>query len=295
MPNRHSNGRSWRAHIEGMNGLLLLRGPHKHWSDSTRISFSGIRMAEFAYCFSSRKASAFQAPEWSTLPWMNKEKTVKERLYDILMPLPGLLEVVEKLDETCSYEAHHQLRSDLLKYYIELQTWEESLRLQLASDATSYSDSEEFNSKSFDAFGMDVAHSLTTCWAVFIVLCDTLIDLEATQPDIDTAISSTNRMMEILDPEVYIRRITSCLDYFFQPEVGFGGFQIACLPIGTLLAHYARPASHSTEELHKLIGRLCDASRSGVLGPIIGDFLKQLRDARWNESWSGRSVVEIDH
>jgi hypothetical protein len=235
-------------------------------------------MAQFAKCFASRRASLLEAPEWSLVPWEGKDKTLKEQFFDMVMPIPGLLERANFLCKSDSDDTRNQLREVLLQAYHTLQTWEENLTSELTHGIKANSGDDPFDAEIFRTFGMDVAHCLSTCWTVCMVLCTTLQDLDLGTPECGTETVLDEQASRSVERDAYVRRITKCLDYFLDPNAGFGGFQIACLPIGTLLSHYA--TSNSLSELHDLVGRLRNKGRTGVLGPIIEDFLRQLRESK---------------
>ena len=234
-----------------------------------------FRWTEIARAFSGRHRSAFGSIEWSSIPWMRHEKTIKETLLDVATPVPGLLEKVDGLVED-SAEALATILREMSSAREALFAWKKTLDSQLSNYDRNSTAEARSEPEYFMGFGMDVPHCILFFWAVLVDLLQAMNDLGARLPrNLAISISGTH----LQDPGVYADYVVRCIRYFLRPEAGAAGSQSAILPIGIVFDYYAFDLQ-SASKLGSLMEILFDPSKSGPSGPLIGAFLLQIKGER---------------
>jgi len=261
-------GKGWRAHVDGIGRLLSLRGPQKHISSDAFVIFSGCRKMQFGLCFGYRKASSLESVEWSSIPGMGEEKVLKERLHDVLMPIPGLLERFDSTEES-SHEERQCVLQELVLAYQRLRNWKAELDIQLFG-IDGYSSPE-----SLLRFGISAVDSVLLYWSVCVVLYTTIKTMQARHP-FNSACHFKDDVFISPDPDANWRNILKFIRYFIRPEAGLAGFTNVLTPVGILCRFCAPSDKRCKEELLKEINTLLDVNISGQLGQVMGGLLLRM-------------------
>ncbi|KAL3460006.1 hypothetical protein BJX64DRAFT_263761 [Aspergillus heterothallicus] len=94
-PTHQVNG--YYAHTDGEMALFMNRGPSRKWSEAGMYLLVSGRIVSFILGVGRRKRSPFSNSEWMTAPWKHTQKSPLDRLTDILVQIPGLLEMLDTI------------------------------------------------------------------------------------------------------------------------------------------------------------------------------------------------------
>ncbi|KAK9458541.1 uncharacterized protein V1516DRAFT_682423 [Lipomyces oligophaga] len=89
---RFSTSTSWMPLLSGVCELMRLRGPQAYSSGLNQVLFQCMRPAMIMLAIGRHERSFLNEPDWQTIPWSNTSKPVSQRLLDIALPLPDLIE-----------------------------------------------------------------------------------------------------------------------------------------------------------------------------------------------------------
>lgn len=241
--------RNWFAHIQGVARLLHLRGPHGFTSEYAFQALVACQFSQFASAFSSRKPCFLASPEWRSIPWHNRQKSTRDRFFDIVFKVPGLLQEADFAYTYGSPEMIKSSLSDLAGVVIEMQKWSTSCEA-LMPDEFSGITSKLMYSQGVDIYSeavrlslnmslnwkkgspnllhdKDFMHSLMQMWGVMINLSMTFQALRAKLPVKEA------RDYEIIDPLPYVVVILQCLPLCVQ-DGGIVGAQAVLFPLGAV-------------------------------------------------------------
>ncbi|KAL3488017.1 hypothetical protein BJX62DRAFT_253613 [Aspergillus germanicus] len=84
-----------RTHTDGEMALFMNRGCHRKWSASGRYLLVSGRIVSFILGVGRRRRSPFSDSDWMTAPWRKTPKSPLDKLTDILVQIPGLLEELD--------------------------------------------------------------------------------------------------------------------------------------------------------------------------------------------------------
>ncbi|VUC20209.1 unnamed protein product [Clonostachys rosea] len=87
--------RSWMVHSGGDVALLTSKPPSAYISGYSHMLFVAGRHHLALSALMARKRCFLSDPVWKTVPWTEHEKTPRDRLLDILVDLPAILEAID--------------------------------------------------------------------------------------------------------------------------------------------------------------------------------------------------------
>ncbi|RGP73114.1 hypothetical protein FLONG3_6430 [Fusarium longipes] len=104
-----STAQGFRKHIDGETALILSRGPEDAWSPMGRQLLADGRLTQINAYMSRRKRSPFSQRKWKqSRLWHSVTDSPLNKLVDILVEVPGLLEDLDFLREnSCQADAKH--------------------------------------------------------------------------------------------------------------------------------------------------------------------------------------------
>ena len=248
--------------------MIQLRGPHRHVSGHAHTAYSGYRWSELSNAIGARRRSLFEGAEWSSIPWSNREKSIRTKLLDVATPIPGLLEKADSKTVLSGNEVV-ALIQELCSARKRLYMWKATLDSQLSRYDRDSSLETGSNPEYFSLFGLDISHAMLNFWAFLIVVQSTINRLRARLPESHlAAMPSTNDA----DRDTCANSIFQCMGYSLSEEAGAAASQAVTLPIAVAAEYYA---SHprTAGKLRSFIQTLCDPSKSGPSGPLIGAFI----------------------
>lgn len=270
-----SQGGNWNTHDQGIRQLIQLRGPELHTSGYGHQIYVWSRLAQFIAAFMARKATPFADEEWISIPWKLIPKTLKHELLDIMMLLPGLLEMIDTAQEQRCGQAPPYVWSLYGDLDAALQSWYAIFIVELGAPTISTGDAEfaEIRPDFFLAHGLDVAHTAVLYWAACLVLHSAMRVLVPAE-------SSPTRNNEAFamrsDPRPYALNIVFSAPYFFQPDAGLGGAMAFAFSAAVAMNYLAKFDPEGLELRERLRDTLRDAIENLPAGPLIGAFFHRL-------------------
>ncbi|KAK9450754.1 uncharacterized protein V1518DRAFT_411624 [Limtongia smithiae] len=94
---RSSSGSSWLNLLSGAGTLMRCRGAEAYSNDFGFSLFHGMRPLLTMHALMTRKPSFLNEPEWKTIPYSRKIKSVSSKLLDLVLELPTYSERIEEL------------------------------------------------------------------------------------------------------------------------------------------------------------------------------------------------------
>ncbi|OAL30795.1 hypothetical protein AYO22_01415 [Fonsecaea multimorphosa] len=198
-----------------------------------------------------RKRSVFSSPAWKSIPWSVHPKGPRDKLLDILIEIPALLESLESLLACLSDEVERQtlfrqqLEERCWLYHSQLQTW----------SATSGSSTVDFvedqiangahkgSEPSSEHFAM--AHLGMLYWATCNILHEVL-----------WYVAGKDRadLPACMDARLYCRKIILLMPFLQRPTMGAFFLNIAGFPAAVAVSFLARqdPPGKVSEERRML-------------------------------------------
>ncbi|KAF2102534.1 hypothetical protein NA57DRAFT_52102 [Rhizodiscina lignyota] len=277
-------GRNWLAHVAGFARLIELRGPKRHTTGHAHALFTQCRVSIFCSCFSKRKGTVFQSDEWRSIPWMERPKSRRDQIFDILILVPGALEVCDTALAGGSDGMCVDALAKLIRIRRIFETWKSSFTTMLwneeagsgaEDDAANAMDWAEIHPEFYMRHGVDIASWVMLYWTCGIAMGLSMRALSGRVPAefrVDTFAG------DAFDPYYHAQRIIECVPYFLQPDTGLIGFQNVALPVGVCLAYFAAFSREEPEERKIIRSMMLDSSKVGPYGPLILQFLRQMED-----------------
>lgn len=237
-----------------------------------------------------RTRSPFSTPEWRTLPWRNRTKSPKDKLFDILDDLPGLLEDLDLFQACQDEELAEDLRKDLLlrcrATEVTLHSWKKELGVQLIK-------------YDYTVVGLNLPRPVTDTdfallhlanlyWVVCLLLYSTMLPISRKPQTRDVSVSNIaaqtqpmgnvqapqNPYSSIISPKVYASKIARSVHLFFDESAGFFTSGSALFPMTLIIRFFAmteKPGQQSEESL-----ALYSLLNKPFMGTHVGRFLDDL-------------------
>jgi hypothetical protein len=242
--NPSTKAMSWIAHIEGITGLLQMRGPGAHTSADTLHLLRISRPSQLHYSLAFHKASPFSSEQWCNIPWRNLPKTEKDLLYDILFQIPGALEKLDLARSQTLKQPYIRLMAELLEIHSELQLWFKGLTASLRAKMQLIESENEPSLLADDAYmihGIDIAESVMMFWTGSIIVLSILHGFanRIGPEDEDTQHLSLSDILSAptSDLRLYTNAIISAVKHFLHSSSGIASIQSVIIPVGTAI-HY---------------------------------------------------------
>ncbi|KOS22578.1 hypothetical protein ESCO_001704 [Escovopsis weberi] len=108
---------SGNVHIEGLNQILQHCGPECFQQETLLQIYRSCRTLHACHGIVERRGTFLAKASWKTVPWKFAEKTTEDRLFDILLDIPGLVEDIDVF----GVDVYSRLEIDLLIY--KLHEW----------------------------------------------------------------------------------------------------------------------------------------------------------------------------
>jgi hypothetical protein len=213
----------------------------------------------------SRKKSVLSTPEWKIIPWELHAKTQKDRLLDILIEIPTLLEESDLLLRSSNetQEDKYYRRQRLIDHCWlcdeQLTAWHETV--------TIYKNSQPFNNAQesilVDTMDLGSVHLMTLYWSTCILLYSVL--RQAIGPE-------SKLLPERTDIKTYCRKIVRAMPIFFHPAVGAFRAYLSTFPMYVVILHlYVFGEEEKKAEL-KMLEDCYDTPE----GMTVGRFMKSV-------------------
>ncbi|KND88028.1 hypothetical protein TOPH_07313 [Tolypocladium ophioglossoides CBS 100239] len=291
---------SWRGHIEGNVALILARGPDAFASEGAHQMFADSRILAVMLYFGQRVKSPLSTPEWRTVPWRHREKSVKDVLMDIMDDMPELFEQLDNIQSRKSGTNVDALRERLKvqcrETEVALNAWRRHVGVKLHRFDYTLTRSPIPPPSSDVEFAL--LHMTSLYWIACLVLYSTMIfvskgirpsnglaksDSESTSKPLDKHAAGLPPNPDLfapsMEPRMFASKIARSIHLFFEPSAGFVQSGSALFPLAIALRYFAvvEPSGQRSEEA-KMLQRLL---RQPFMGTYVGRFLEALeRDAQ---------------
>ncbi|KAJ5591624.1 uncharacterized protein N7459_001993 [Penicillium hispanicum] len=254
----------WHSHAVGTSSIILMRPPGDYATGVAHRIFIEGRLHAMLGEFLRRKRSKLSAPEWKTAPWSEIPKTPKDALMDIMIDLPGLMELYDTMQATTDLGAKLQLAHELFEqcwvHHRELQEWAATVGKQGLAFAETIIGIPEPQLLNPTTEQFALANLGTLYWTGCAILYDTLqraaIRIEVSLPR--------------KSPRTYVHKVAQIVPYFQAPGIGHFYQSMVAVPVGLCLhvLYGLEPLSQPSPER-----LLLQRAFSGTLGSDMERFL----------------------
>ncbi|KAK7587931.1 hypothetical protein V3481_010621 [Fusarium oxysporum f. sp. vasinfectum] len=221
---------TWLKHSTGQKAIILANSPESYVKGHAHQLFVNGRLHLIYPEIHNQTRSPFNSPEWKSIPWSRISKSPKDKLVDILLEIPGLLEDLS-LGLTDQTQTHHSLRE-------QLQARCHLCDIQLRP-------SQVFNPSPED---FAIAHLSMIYWATCSMLCQIM---HRTADDDDT------------DPWLYCHKILLMVPFFQRPDMGAIFINFLGFPVGRVISFLTRQVEPRTAELRELLQKIFQNQHQG--------------------------------
>jgi hypothetical protein len=253
-----TQGMSWFGHVEGVQQLLLARGPDSLDTNLSLVLFHNARIASTARSFLLRKGDSYDTPAWRAAAFRTPIHDSSIGLFDITIRVPRLLQRSDELDLT-SPQALQDVRDllhDCERLEAEMRNWQTSFHSSLRARATEpYETVPIGNFRTFCSLVAD--RTLPTChrfpnfmsgylhsqfWIAMHYLRSTIKELREQRQDLDinfqTDYSSSG--VGVTDEELngYAFDLCRSIPHFVEPTSGTQGHIGIFLPLAVIMMHF---------------------------------------------------------
>ncbi|RDW84254.1 hypothetical protein BP6252_01844 [Coleophoma cylindrospora] len=121
----------WMGHALGEKAIILSRTPESFMTRYSHQLFVDGRLHLIIADIQRRKHSFLSEPVWKIIPWSVRRKSPKDKLFDILAEIPGILEELDAL-RACKTIA----QQSLMFPHLEQRCWQYDTELLVWSKTT---------------------------------------------------------------------------------------------------------------------------------------------------------------
>ncbi|KAL2371726.1 hypothetical protein RJ035_002320 [Blastomyces gilchristii] len=264
---RIAQARNWRNHINGELAIVTSQPPETYISGYLHQFFVDGRLHLTTSAVQARKRIILSNPEWKNIPWSEIPKTPKDRLIDILVEMPTLLENLD-ISRACSDpEIQEFQRLDLLQTCWELEKELINWCMELGITDPTYS--LDAGQSPFSLDYLAACHIMCLYWAICIILYSSLRILSCPQVVLPPQ----------TDPRIYCGRIAKAMPLLLHPLSGAYGVHLASFPVAIALMYLNAVDGEAIYEEKRTI---FDAFARSGYGKTVERFNQSMRrqDAR---------------
>ena len=235
---------------------------HAYPSDNDQLITATIR----------RKRTFLAEEAWKTIPWEEQEKTARDRLLDVAVDVPGLL---QELDEFCEWPTSDKLDSLLQN----LKQVEAGLTHWFEVEAP-ISRVENLQARGFEAAtkgDFAVVEVMTVHWTMCLLIYSALHIITHLRPDLTLSNPAVAELLSLpkSDPRWYCTLIADTVGVFFQPHAGGMFAKSAAFPIGVSLGYFMSTEGLGSREAKILLGYLTQGNQGKAMGAFIKGSVKE--------------------
>ncbi|KIW93483.1 uncharacterized protein Z519_06088 [Cladophialophora bantiana CBS 173.52] len=259
----------WRLYGRSLQALAKSIPAKGQEGSDGLLAASGLLRAYEVYAdIHLRKRSIFSSPAWKSIPWPLHPMGPRDKLLDIMIEVPALLEDLEGLLGCLSGEVETQalLRQQLEErcwlYHSQLQTWSAnsgSSTIAFVEDKIS-NGPHESSKPSSEHFAM--AHLGIIYLATYNIIHDVLWYVAG---------NGRAGLSACIDPRLYCRKIVMLMPFLQRPAVGAFFLNIAGFPAAEAVSFLARQDSQREVSEER---RLLQKAFQGNRGTQLRNFLR---------------------
>jgi hypothetical protein len=252
-----TQGMSWFGHVQGVQQLLMARGPDSLDTDLSLMLFCNARHGSLARSYLTRKGDAYDSPAWRAAAFRAPVNDWSVRLFDATIRVPRHLQRCDELDLYAldALEVTKDLLHDCESLEAEMREWYADFHSSLRMHGISPYHTvpiEEF--KTFASLVTD--RTLPTCyrfnnfmsgylhsqyWIAMHYLRTTIKELREHRQSLDTSwYSADNYQHAVTDEELngYAFDLCRSIPHFIEPSSGTQGHIGIFLPLAVILMHF---------------------------------------------------------
>ncbi|QDS67857.1 hypothetical protein FKW77_007624 [Venturia effusa] len=268
--------KNYERHIEGINRIMLLRGPLSHSSYLAHSLFLDARYQSMIVAMRKREPCPFDSPEWLTLPWLHRTKDVKDQLIDLMIRVPGLISEFDDITmqrppikDTPESRRNFFRRARLLQDALE--TW--TVMLKESTDPELLRATEDGIPHSFDLDNMFLAHTRVLHWTLLLRFYE-LITIACNKIPVEGAAVTIDDTMFEFNPVPYALKIAKSVGYFYQEGGGLVLAQSVSFSLGSTTLYFSRGNLRDSVEARAI----WDSLKAGKTGKMVRQFLISARN-----------------
>lgn len=252
-----TQGMSWFGHVQGVQQLLIARGPDSLDSNLSLMLFCNARHGSLARSFLTRKGDAYDQPAWRAAAFRAPVSDWSVRLFDATIRVPRCLQRCDELDSDSPYALEEiiNLLHDCESLEAELRDWytdfHSSLRMhgiepyrpvsvqEFKTFASQVTDRTLPTCYQFNSFMSGYLHS--QYWIAMHYLRTTIKELREQRQSLDTSCQSpANYLHAVTDEELngYAFDLCRSIPHFVEPTSGTQGHIGIFLPLAVILMHF---------------------------------------------------------
>ncbi|KAM0716401.1 hypothetical protein Q7P37_007846 [Cladosporium fusiforme] len=250
-----TQGMGWFGHVEGVQQLLLARGPESLDTNLSLMLFCNARHASFAKAVLLRKATPYDTPAWRAAALRAPLHDGSVKLFDMEIRVPRLLQRADDLDlkAASAVKDIEALIKDCEELEVEFKSWLCGMHDSLGThgiDAYKVVSIEQF--ETFASLITD--RTLPTCyrftnflsgylhsqyWICMHYLRSTIKDLRELRQSFDPY-WKPDLSQAVTDEELngYAFDLCRCIPHFVEPSSGTQGHIGIFLPLAVILMHF---------------------------------------------------------
>ncbi|KAL7935144.1 hypothetical protein V8C35DRAFT_279598 [Trichoderma chlorosporum] len=303
---------TWHQHADGELAIHKSRTAEAVRGGLAHQLFIAGRLTQIIVAIKKRKRSPIDTPAWRTIPWELTEKSSKDKLLDILLTIPSLLETMDHL-KTCSQGSEETRKREWL-----LKTYRACTRDLAVWRVSSGHDVDKFDYTVVGAalpkletdedFAMLYLTNLF--WITSLYLSNiqdfignpqssktafslSLNPRSGSRTDTIGPASSGSKCLEHMSeattpldsPTSYACRIAHAIPLFLQPNAGTVYANAALFPMGVALQWFGEvePGDTPSPEHHMML----ELFQQPLMGSYVGRFLRNLGRNSPCDAWGG--------
>ncbi|KAK2809698.1 hypothetical protein FQN50_003543 [Emmonsiellopsis sp. PD_5] len=221
---RIAQARNWRNHVNGELAVVTSQSPETYVSGYLHQLFVDGRLHLTTSAIQARKKTVLSNPEWKTVPWREIPKTPKDRLIDIFVEIPTLLENLDIMRGCQETNTRATLQHELFQTCWELERELINWRIQLGIKDPTYT----LGSSPYSLEHLAACHIMCLYWSLCIILYSTL------------RIVSNNPQTPLpphTEPRIYCHRIAEVVSLLLHPLAGGYGVHLTSFPVSAAMMY----------------------------------------------------------
>ena len=278
------NSKSWMAHAAGAARLVELRGPkrHQHWE--AHHPFLASRIPTTYAAIVQRQATYLATDEWLTVPWEFQHRTYFDRMVDLCTSVPGILQRFDILRESDGNTSPDlvQLLDECQDLQTRLNRWREGTKKGAKPREIPHDSADPEYPFETDLWFENhlFVHARLVYYTCSLSLGEVgneiLQALKLRDQKIPRSLNTTE-LRQLFDMELQATRISRCVTYCLQPEMGAWGANIINFPANLAFAYHQR--SGNTAGAQWLTKAFQTAKARGLhVNNVFTDLLPHARD-----------------
>ena len=289
--------------------------------------FEDARVLAVIAGITRRRPNFFTTAAWHTIPWQSSPRNGYDKLIDIMITLPQVLQsqdaLSQKLTNLETYEDRFTALTEgqdhihrCIRIGEALREWEQDTLLACLDQSSVSSQNYAGPVTVLEIcknHGYGFFHVCMQFWvASLIVYATTWVSYRnitlAIRPDQVPSLPAWMRLPDIpeyMNTRLIASNIVACVPHYFEETAGFWGPQCATFPMGTALHYYAATGGLDSEEMNQL-RRLLDRAKVGDVAcnflksiantadSVKGDPTKPQEHKKMATSWYGMDAIRQD-